>query len=232
MKKILTTVALAAILPQTASALPLLDFYAGAYYWDQAVSGDVNTDIDLEDTLGLSAGGQNVTYLAFEHPIPVIPNVKLKKSNLSTDGSATVPSNLDLGFDTVLAGSIDSKFDLSHTDYTFYWGLPLPLVTFTSNDKSTDLDFIVPMGYLKAGVYIPLTGISFAGDLNVISVGSTSMTDYDLNVTYVLPLIPLLDVGITAGYRSFDLDLDEDDFGDLSAEATIDGPYIGLSLHL
>jgi len=51
-------------------------------------------------------------------------------------------------------------------------------------------------------------------------------------MTYVLPLIPLLDVGISAGYRSFDLDLDEDDFGDLSAKATIDGPYLGLSLHL
>jgi len=88
------------------------------------------------------------------------------------------------------------------------------------------------MGYLKAGIDIPLTGLSFGGDINVISVGSTSVSDYDLNMTYVLPLIPLLDVGISAGYRSFDLDLDEDDFGDLSAKATIDGPYLGLSLHL
>ena len=247
MKKILTAAALAALLPQAASALPLVDFYAGSYYWDQAVSGDVNKTVDLEGDLNLSAGGQNVTYFAFEHPIPMIPNVKLKTSNLSTDGKATAGS-LDLGIGTV-TGAIDSDFDLSHTDYTFYWGLPLPLVTFdfgltlrqfdgemTSTDAngtvSTDLDFVIPMGYLKAGIDIPLTGLSFGGDINVISVGSTSVSDYDLNMTYVLPLIPLLDVGISAGYRSFDLDLDEDDFGDLSAKATIDGPYLGLSLHL
>jgi len=247
MKKILTAAALAALLPQAASALPLVDFYAGSYYWDQSVSGDVNKTVDLEGDLKLSAGGQNVTYFAFEHPIPVIPNVKLKTSNLSTDGSAT--GNFDLGFGSV-SGDTKSEFDLSHTDYTFYWGLPLPLVTFdfgltlrqfdgemsstpaVGQSVSTDLDFVIPMGYLKAGIDIPLTGLSFGGDINVISIGSTSVSDYDLNMTYVLPLIPLLDVGISAGYRSFDLDLDEDDFGDLSAKATIDGPYLGLSLHL
>jgi len=249
MKKILTAAALAALLPQAASALPLVDFYAGSYYWDQAVSGDINTSVDLEDNLNLSAGGQNVTYFAFEHPIPMIPNVKLKTSSLSTDGKKTGSASLDLGIGTV-SGDISSDFDLSHTDYTFYWGLPLPLVTFDFGltlrqfdgelsstqagqpPVSTDLDFVIPMGYLKAGIDIPLTGLSFGGDINVISIGSTSVSDYDLNMTYVLPLIPLLDVGISAGYRSFDLDLDEDDFGDLSAKATIDGPYLGLSLHL
>ncbi|MFT6327025.1 MAG: hypothetical protein ACJAYK_002012, partial [Crocinitomicaceae bacterium] len=67
MKKILTAAAFAAVLPQAASALPLVDFYAGTYYWDQAVSGDVaNNSADLKDDLNLDAGGQNVFYLAFE----------------------------------------------------------------------------------------------------------------------------------------------------------------------
>jgi len=249
MKKVLTIAALAAILPQAASALPLVDFYAGSYYWEQSVSGDVSGTADLEDDLKLDAGGQNVTYFAFEHPIPLIPNIKLKSSNLSTDGTGTV-SNLVIDGQAV-TGAVNSVLDLSHTDYTLYWGLPLPLVTFDFGltlrqfdgevssvttdglaSAGADLDFVIPMGYLKAGIDIPLTGLSFGGDINVISVGSTGVTDYDLNMTYVLPLIPLLDIGITAGYRSFDLDLDEDDFGDLSAQATIDGPYLGLSLHL
>lgn len=249
MKKVLTIAALAAILPQAASALPLVDFYAGAYYWDQSISGDVSGTADLEKNLNLDAGGQNVTYFAFEHPIPLIPNIKLKNSNLSTDGTGALSTGLVIDGVTV-TGTVDSVLDMSHTDYTLYWGLPLPIVTFdfgltlrqfdgevssvaaNGTKASADLDFVIPMGYLKAGVDIPLTGISFGGDINVISIGSTGVTDYDLNVTYVLPLIPLLDIGITAGYRSFDLDLDEDDFGDLSAQATIDGPYLGLSLHL
>ena len=248
MKKILSAAVLAATLPQAASALPLVDFYAGGYYWDQTISGDLSGgQADLEDDLNLDAGGQNVLYFAFEHPIPVIPNLKIKSTDMSSDGSGTVTS-LKVGDNTV-SGAVDSELDLTHTDYTMYWSLPIPIVTLDFGltlrqfdgsvtsvsslaEISEDLDFIVPMGYLKAGVDIPLTGLSFGGDINVISIGDTGITDYDLNMTYVLPLIPLLDVGISAGYRSFDLELDEDDFGDLSAEATVAGPYLGLSLHL
>ena len=253
MKKILSAAVLAAALPQAASALPLVDFYAGGYYWDQTITGDVsNGQADLEDDLNLDAGGQNVLYLAFEHPIPVVPNLKIKSTDMSSDGTGT---DVDFTVDgNNVKGTVASELDLTHIDYTMYWSLPLPIVTFDfgltlrqfdgsitaiatvpetdSSDVAEDLDFIVPMGYLKAGVDIPLTGLSLGGDINVISIGDTGITDYDLNMTYVLPLIPLLDVGITAGYRSFDFELDEDDFGDLSAEATIAGPYIGLSLHL
>lgn len=258
MKKILTAAALAATLPQAASALPLVDFYAGAYYWDQTVSGDVGAGVtaDLEDDLNLDAGGQNVVYFAFEHPIPVIPNIKFKSTEMSSDGNGTVDQTFDLGGTSVTGGAaVASKLDLTHTDYTLYWGLPLPIVTFDFGltlrqfdgsmaivedngafDAQADLDVVVPMGYLKAGIDIPLTGLSLGGDINVISYGDTGITDYDLNMTYVLPLIPLLDVGISAGYRSFDLELDPTDFGgsssDLTAKATVAGPYLGLSLHL
>lgn len=251
MKKILTAAALAATLPQAASALPLVDLYAGAYYWDQTVSGDVvNGSADLEDDLNLDAGGQNVMYVAFEHPIPVIPNVKIKSTEMSSDGAGQLSQSLVIN-GTSFTGSeaVNSKLDLSHTDFTLYWSLPLPIVTFdfgltarqfdgslmvqsNSLDSNADFDFVVPMGYLNAGVDIPLTGLSLAANLNTISYGDTSMTDFDANMTYVLPLIPLLDVGISAGYRSFDLELDEADFGDLSAKSTIAGPYLGISLHL
>jgi len=257
MKKILSAAALAAALPQAASALPLVDFYAGGYYWDQGISGEVSGTADFEDDLNLDAGGQNVTYLAFEHPIPVLPNIKLKNTSMSADGTGQLQQTLDLGGQQITGSTnVASELDLTHTDYTLYWGLPLPLVTFdfgltlrqfdgsmevvdtsnSSNTASADLDVVVPMGYLKAGVDIPMTGLSLGGDVNVISYGDSGITDYDLNMTYVLPLIPLLDVGITAGYRSFDLEINPDDFGgssdDLSAETTVDGPYIGISLHL
>ena len=257
MKKILTAAALAATLPQAASALPLVDLYAGAYYWDQTVSGDVGTSVkaDLEADLNLDAGGQNVMYVAFEHPVPLIPNVKIKSTAMESDGTGSLDAGFALG-GTAPAGapaaSVASKLDLTHTDYTFYWSLPLPIVTFDfgltarqfdgsmamSGDyvASAPLDVTVPMGYVKAGVDIPLTGLSLGADINTISYGDTGITDFDANMTYVLPLIPLLDVGISAGYRSFDLEINPDDFGgsssDLSAKAKVAGPYLGISLHL
>lgn len=260
MKKVLAAAVVAASLPQAASALPLVDFYAGGYYWDQTVSGDAGSTVDtadLEDDLNLDAGGQNVLYVAFEHPVPVVPNIKIKMTDMSSDGTGTLSNTLNLGGQSITTNTeVASELDLTHTDYTLYWGLPLPIVTLdfgltlrqfdgsmsavptdgVTSSASADLDVTVPMGYLKAGVDVPLTGLSFGGDINVISYGDSGITDYDLNMTYVLPVIPLLDVGITAGYRSFDLEINPDDFGgsddDLSAEATVAGPYIGLSLHL
>ena len=260
MKEVLAAAVVAATLPQAASALPLVDFYAGGYYWDQTVSGDVGAGsaiADLEDDVNLDAGGQNVLYFAFEHPIPVIPNVKMKMTDMSSDGNGSLTTSLNIGGTTITGTpTVASELDFSHTDYTLYWGLPLPIVTFDfgltlrqfdgsvsvvttsgpSQTASADLDVVVPMGYLKAGVDIPLTGLSFGGDMNVISYGDTGITDYDLNMTYVLPLIPLLDVGITAGYRSFDVEINPEDFGgsssDLTAKSTVAGPYLGLSLHL
>ena len=128
MKKILSAAVLAATLPQAASALPLVDFYAGGYYWDQTITGDVsNGQADLEDDLDLDAGGQNVLYVAFEHPIPVVPNIKIKSTDMSSDGTGT-NVNLTVGDNTV-SGTVESELDLTHVDYTMYWSLPIPIVT-------------------------------------------------------------------------------------------------------
>lgn len=257
MKKILAATALAAVLPQ-ANGLPLVDFYAGGYYWDQTYSGDItdeNTSVDLDDDLNLDSVGNNVFYAAFEHPIPIIPNIKVKQTSMSTDGDGgALSASFNLGGETInVSSDVESEADFSHTDFTLYWSLPLPIVTVdfgltarqfdgyvkmesATENAEADLDAIVPMLYGKVGVDIPLTGLSIGGDVNYIGKGSSGVTDYDLNLTYVLPVIPVLDVGLTAGYRSFSLEVDPDDFGgdddDLSAEATVAGPYFGLSLHL
>lgn len=257
MKKVLAATALAAALPQ-ANALPLVDFYAGGYYWDQSYSGeitDADNAVDLEDDLNLDGVGNNVFYLAFEHPIPVIPNIKVKQTSMSTEGDdGALSASFNLGGETISVSSdVSSEADFSHTDFTLYWSLPLPIVTVdfgltarqfdgyvklesATENAEADLDAVVPMVYGKVGVDIPLTGLSVGGDVNYIGLGDSGVTDYDVNLTYVLPIIPLLDVGLTAGYRSFNFEVDPDDFGgsddDLAAEATVAGPYFGLSLHL
>jgi outer membrane protein len=257
MKKILAAAVVAASLPQAASALPLVDIYAGGYYWDQKVSGDagsINSQVDLEDDLNLDADGQNVLFFAFEHPVPVLPNIKIKMSDMEADGNGRLTQELNFGGETYSAtDDVATDLDLTHTDYTLYWGLPVPLVTLdfgltfrqfdgsmevvsSTTSASSDLDVTVPMAYFKAGIDIPMTGLSLGGDLNYLKYENSGITDFDVNITYVLPVIPVLDVGITAGYRSFDLEIDPDDFGgdddDLSAEATVAGPYVGLTLHL
>lgn len=257
MKKTLTAIALASALPQLANALPLVDIYAGAYSWQQNYSGNVvatGEELDIKDDVGLDSNAGGVYYFAIDHAIPVLPNIKLKQTNLMTDGSG----NKTFNFGGVnINGTFDSEADFSHTDLTLYWGLPLPIVDIdfgltarnfsgkvkfeetsglTPETTEEKLDVTIPMLYGHVGVDIPMTGLSVSGEVNYIGVKNSGITDYDLNLTYVLPVIPVLDVGISAGYRSFNMKVDPEDFGgkkdDLSMDASVAGPYLGLSLHL
>lgn len=213
MKKVLAATALAAVLPQ-ANALPLVDFYAGGYYWDQSYSGeitDADNAVDLEDDLNLDGVGNNVFYLAFEHPIPVIPNIKVKQTSMSTEGDdGALSASFNLGGETISVSSdVASEADFSHTDFTLYWSLPLPIVTVdfgvtarqfdgyvklesATENAEADLDAVVPMVYGKVGVDIPLTGLSVGGDVNYIGLGDSGVTDYDVSIMFVLRQLNLM----------------------------------------
>jgi hypothetical protein len=60
--------------------------------------------------------------------------------------------------------------------------------------------------------------------------------DYQIVARYTLPMIPVLDVNIEAGYRAFQLNIDPTDFGgdesDLTADIDMSGVFVGLSFHL
>ncbi len=261
MKKLLTAATLAAALPQAASALPLVDLYAGGYYWDQSYSGnlkDSGQEVDIDRDLNVDKTGNNVFYAAFEHAVPVIPNIKIKSSAIQASGkNGQVSSSFELGGQSfpVALNDVKTDADFSHTDLTLYWSPPLPIVTLdfgvtarqfdgyvkmssaiAGEKLEEDFNVVIPMAYAKVGADIPLTGLSVGGDMNLFAIGGSGVKDFDLNLTYVLPIIPLLDVGLSAGYRSFSLDLDPDDYGgdedDLKASAAVAGPYFGLSLHL
>jgi outer membrane protein len=103
MKKLLA-VAIVAATPVMAQADLLFTVQAGASMWNAEATGTVegssNASFDLEDTLGIDSESNNVLFASFEHPIPVLPNIKIMKTDLD------------------LAGDYSSQIDLSHTDLT------------------------------------------------------------------------------------------------------------------
>lgn len=256
MKK--TTTALALALASTnVAALPLIDFWVGGYSWNTAYEGSVSAtssgqpiDLSLDNTLQLEDSYNNVIWAAFEHPIPVIPNIQIKQTSLETTGMGSLDQSFTFGGETYSESvALDSSINLNHTDLTLYWGLPLPIVTvdfglnirkfdgeLAINTGVADLDAPIPMGFARVGGYLPFTGLSLMAEANYIGYGETNHMDYQIVARYTLPIIPVLDVNIEAGYRSFQLNIDPTDFDgnedDLTADIDMSGVFVGVSFHL
>ncbi len=259
--KVLVALGLSA-LATTSQALPLVDLYGGAYYWRadyqgdiEAKTGNANTDLNLKDDLGLSASSANMFLIGLEHAVPVIPDVQIRHTNLVTDGKEPFGQSISFGGKTFSANeNVSTDMDLTHTDYTFYWGLPIPMTRInfgltmrhfsgevkmkgeTSGvEASEDLNLFLPLGYARAEMDVPTTDLQIGAEVNGIGYAGSSLIDFNLYANYNFT-VALLDIGLTAGYRSFNLKVDSEDFGgdddDLAVSAAVNGPYAGVTLHL
>lgn len=258
MKKTVTALSLL-MASANVAALPLVDFWAGGYSWSTEYSGNVSADpidLNLESNLNLGDSDNTVLWAAFEHAVPVIPNIQIKQTNLETSGkNGSVTADFTFGGNTYDQNlSLDSNINLDHTDYTLYWGLPLPVVTvdFGLNIRKFDGDLVinasgvngdavvidapVPMLFGRVGAELPFTGLAVMAEANYIGYEDTNHMDYQVVVRYTLPFLPVLDLNLEAGYRAFELNIDPDDFGgdsdDLMADIDMSGVFFGISAHL
>ena len=251
MNKTITLAAVPLLIASSLSQADTLGFTIGANVWQQSFSGSVlsSTDtantIDLEDDLAYDDENGNNFYIAFEHPIPIIPNIRLAQTEIEV-GQAT-NFNRDIAFEGVsysVNEPITSTSDLSHTDATLYYevldnwisldvGLTARIfsegfeVTGASSGNSDfDLDETIPMLYAGVKFELPVTGLYVGGHGNFIAFDSNTMTDITINLGYETSF----GLGVEAGFRSFDIDYEEDSDNE-AADITIDGSYIGLFYH-
>lgn len=239
-------------LPSLACADTILGLYAGIGQWHLSLNGDVSSQgnaINL-DELGIDDETGTQMWANFEHPIPLIPNLRVMHSSIATQSSSTVNRELSFGNANFVADvRVDTDMDLSHTDGTLYYeildnwltldvGVTARLfdghVTIESElegqEGSAQLSGIVPMLYLNAQFELPFSGWSIGAFGNTASYRGDHITDLSAKVGYEFELIPLLlDVGINVGYRLMSLETSEID--DLFADAELSGMYAELQVH-
>ncbi|WP_426416219.1 TIGR04219 family outer membrane beta-barrel protein [Aestuariirhabdus sp. LZHN29] len=238
-----STLALAA----NVSADTVLGVYAGAGYWDVDYSGDIGKSRAKLSTLGIKDDDHNFYYIALEHPLPLLPNVRLQYNDISTRSSASLASNSVVLGNAYGAGStLRTELDLTHTDAVFYYevldnwlnlDVGASVRKFDGFAKTTDgttssrkdLDGYRPMGYLKAQGDLPLSGFSVAAEANVLRGLDDEITDYSVKLAYTTDIVPLFDIGAELGYRSMELKLE--DLDQLETNLKVDGPYAGISFH-
>ena len=250
MKRAITTLA-GLVLPMTVAMTAQADFLGfriGANSWQQDYDGEVRSssaaidEIDITDDLGLDDETGSHFYIAFEHPVPVLPNILLERTELDIEETAS-PTR-DFTFDGVSYSATDqitTTSDLSHTDLSAYYevldnwvsldiGLTLrqfdegiELVS-TTERAELDIDATVPLLFVAAKFELPLTGLYASAQAKAISYSDATLSDFSIALGYETDF----GLGLEGGFRSFEIDYDDDDE---EANLTIDGAYAGLFYH-
>lgn len=211
-------------------------------YWDADYSGQAskgNDRVDLERDLNLSSDSNANLTAYFEHPIPVLPNVRLAYTRTKQSGNG----QLDANYGGITAGvGVRSELELEQLDVTLYYelldnwvnlDLGLTIRDFSgelflqstdgSNQTSkTEADAILPLLYVAARFDLPFTGVSVGGDANAISYDGDSVYDFNVYGQYDMSLLQL-----RAGYRQISLDYDD---GDDNLDIELSGPFVSAGL--
>ncbi|MBD2860016.1 TIGR04219 family outer membrane beta-barrel protein [Spongiibacter sp. KMU-158] len=233
-------------LAASATQADIVGATAGVQHWNQSWDGfvqssssandriDVNDDLKYDEETGISY------YVALEHPIPVLPNLRIQRTEIEVSERGTVNATFD---NQPFASDVDSTTDLTHTDFTMYYelldnwvnldvGLSVRLFdgeitikdTSGSQEGSVDVDVPVPMLYANARFDLPFSGFYAQAVGNMLSVGDNSITDMSVGIGFEATIFSL-----EAGYRSFDLKLEDDED---EADLTIDGLYVGVNIDI
>ena len=204
------------------------------------------TDIDLENDLGFDDERNNVFYLALEHGVPGLPNVRLQHAEIGVTGSNTLGRDIQFNGSTfALSETVSSEIRLTQTDAVFYYevldnvlSLDLGLAARqvdgfvevaaagTGDTARADFDGVLPMVYGKVRVDLPLTGFWLGAQAQGVSFEGDQLIDATAQVGYASEF----GLGVEAGWRTFRLELDALDEVD-TASLDVSGPYAALNLH-
>ena len=209
-----------------AQADTILGFYIGAYAWQTGISGDFDIDgagtFSIDDS-DLDDETSTVIYAALEHPVPVLPNIRLTQTDIEFEEG-------------------DAVLDLNHTDVHLYYevldnivSIDLGIVARMYDGEvvadfsgggtpfEEEIDSSQALGYILVRGDLPFTGLALGAEL---AAGQDSTTDANLYIEYETPI----GLGFAAGYRSLTTDLEIDD--DNNADLDIDGGYLSIFFHL
>lgn len=249
-KSIITSLAIFATLGISSASADDLGFEVGYSYWKPDLKGFIkyndneiiDRNIQFENDLGFeNKDNVNVFYAAFEHPIPVLPNIKLQYTDLKDSVSNRLERTIEYDGDFyVLGDTIKSSYDLSQYDFIFYYqlidneniGIDLGLngkyidgsVNFKSTTTSTHEDFevVIPMVYARTLFNIPDTGLGIDLEGSYVTYSGNTFYDAKAALRYESPI----GLGVEAGYRAEKLNID--DLNDFDANLKFGGLFASI----
>lgn len=197
-------------------------------YWN--VDGTANINEKYQADQDIERDGTVQVSVAFEHPVPIIPNIKAKYTKL------------DFATEADQLGLAKTDINLDHTDLILYYEILDNVVkadigigaTRLSGDvkqfgQNVSIDEYSPIIYAEAGVKLPFTGLSAKAEATYTNLNDVKITDAQAELQYDFVKSLLVDVGAKVGYRVLNIELSDMDKRDMKLD--FKGPYIGLNAH-
>ncbi len=208
--------------------------------WVQYPTGSDKIDVDSD--LNLDTRTELYLRAKIEHPVPMLPNIRLAFTQNGSSGDGTITKSFNFGGITVTGGEkVHTETQLDTYDATFYYeivdvGMDLDLgvtaryidgyvdlksLTTGRRDK-TDFTGVFPMLYANARVPMPfLSELSVGAEGSYITYDGSTLYDLQADVRYEFAM----GLGIEAGYRAQKIKLD--DVENTSTDVDIEGFFIG-----
>lgn len=227
-----------------AMADTIFGVYAGAGSWSGEAEGSIGSPAVDMAQLGADSQSHTYFYVSLEHPVPVIPNIKLQLADVASSQRGTLDADFNLGATQFAENAeIASNIDLSFVDATFYYEildnwLNLDLgVTLRKFDGELSaatqsaaarvaVDTVLPMLYAKGQFDLPFSGFSFAAEGNITRFDDSTVSDLQAKVMYSFDSV--IDLGLEAGYRVLDVELND---GPIKTDVQFAGPYLAALFH-
>jgi outer membrane protein len=127
-----TLVAIAGLTLAPFASADMAGIEVGAYQWTPDYSGTIASDstgstgtsINIQDDLGFVDDTHQVIWASLEHPIPLIPNLKVVSSDLSSSATNTLTEELVFEGQTfTVSEDVSTVIDMSNIEYTVYYEL-------------------------------------------------------------------------------------------------------------
>ncbi len=250
MKKTLLAVGVSALMCGSAQADTLLGLYIGGQVWVNEASGSFSEGNVDQAVFEFNDENQGSFYVAFEHPIPLIPNIKIASTTLDTVGGTELSSSFTFDDEIFTANStLETTLDASFVDYTLYYEvLDNDLLTFDFGITARDLDAsinvveaqsklqgdvgasgIIPMAYVNTIIGLPFTGLNIFAEANFISYDDQTVYDAQVGISYAILDNIAVDFDVTLGYRTMKMELN--DLDNFYSDLTYDGFFAGAIVH-
>ncbi len=239
-------IVLAFCLATPAQADTLFGIYAGYGSWHHDSTGDINAsglDLDMEEDLALGDDQDDLYYLALEHGIPFLPNVRAQHSSFGSDGAAEASRTLEFNGLTIQPPTgFETDIFVEQTDLILYYELLDNVVSWDvglgarklegSIDMRTSLartsvefEGTIPMVYTAFRLEM-LAGWWAAAEAQGVSYDGNELLDGSVKLGWESPI----GLGLEAGFKWVRIKLDDVD--DIT-NASIDyqGPFAALNYH-
>lgn len=245
--KIKSLICLAALAAPLTVHADFLSVSAGAGVWNTSPTGNINktslpANVSLKDDLFWSDESQGYLFATLEHPVPILPNVRVMATKIDQSGEG----NTSFTFDgTTYNGNVTNDFKIETLDLIAYYEILDNVVNldFGLNIRNLSIDYsitgtpttgpsisnsdtssaTIPMLYVLVGAS-PLPDLIISGELSYISLSGSSISDFTAKVAYTTSFF----VGFEAGYRKQQYTLD--DVSDTNADISFDGIFAGAYL--